>query len=111
MNQRKKKGDVEGFEAGLNHWLKFKIWKVERELEEEQAKAAKTSNKMRNAHKCKQRERLDKSNIENKWRKAKKKNKKVERRKIMNTLKIWSLTLKLRPPVTQKRKGRTQGKL
>ena len=78
MNQRKKNGDVEGFEADLNHWLKFKIWKVEREWEEEQAKAAKTSNKMRNAHKCKQRERLDKSNIENKWRKAKKQNKRVD---------------------------------
>ena len=46
-----------------------------REWEEKQAKEANTSNKMRNADKCKERERPDKSNIENEWRKAKKQNK------------------------------------
>ena len=53
LNHRKKEGYEEGFEAGSNHWLKFKIWKVEREWEEEQAEAAQTSNKMSNADKGK----------------------------------------------------------
>ena len=29
LKQRDKEGDTEGFEAGSNHWLKFKIWQVE----------------------------------------------------------------------------------
>ena len=33
LNHRKKEGDVEGLEAGLDHWQKFQIWKVEQEWE------------------------------------------------------------------------------
>ena len=43
LKQREKEGVVEGFEAGSNHWLKFKIRKLEEEWKEEQAEAAKTS--------------------------------------------------------------------
>ena len=31
LSQREKKGDDEGFEQLSEHWLKFKIWKVEQE--------------------------------------------------------------------------------
>ena len=41
LKQRKKKGDTEGFEAGMEHWLKFNIWKVEEEWKEKKASEAK----------------------------------------------------------------------
>ena len=31
LKQREKEGDMEGFEAGLEHWLKFNIWKVDQD--------------------------------------------------------------------------------
>ena len=31
LKQREQEGDTEGFEAGSEHWLKFKIWKVEQD--------------------------------------------------------------------------------
>ena len=29
--QRKKEGDLEGYEEGLEYWLKFNIWKTEQD--------------------------------------------------------------------------------
>ena len=31
LKQRKKEGDLEGYEAGSEYWLKFNIWKTEQD--------------------------------------------------------------------------------
>ena len=67
LNQRKKEGDTKFFVAGSEHWLKFKIWKVEQEWNEKQADEAKTASRLDTAdHSNNQEEAVQKTTKLNK---------------------------------------------
>ena len=40
--QRKKEGDLEGYEEGSEYWLKFNIWKTEQDWKKQKEHEAKT---------------------------------------------------------------------